>query len=390
MVQRLLQSSQPISAEIKVRKTVDDLENHSPLKNLASKLATKLAPIVLLGVLAATLTAGLIPRGSFTDNWLSWNETDRRTVFKEYGMVYGNFPSASALNDAEGLLLEIALTPQKSHDNLFRVITHIGAEGDPNPFILGQWRTQLIFLQGYDFANKTKSKRFGIDVTAFLNQSVNISIQLHSVENRLSINGEAIRHHAPSEYHWPMPNSLISIGNSPEGKLGWSGEISAFKVFKINSEYEPTVLLRDYAFNKDFKRSIEDLSNSDEELSVPKPGRFPALEVLHSVPLEELLRYSRVDLVLNLLGFIPLGVAAAGSTYFANRTRPFFSFLSAFLLCLVVSLTIELLQPLIPGRHSHLHDFILNLGGGFIGILGVTLVFILFTNHSRCTNAQYK
>lgn len=331
------------------------------------------------------LFAGLQPRGSYKDNWLSWNASEERTVFKEYGMAYGDFPSTQGHSDgADGLLLQLTLKLfLKENDGLYRIITHIGDEFDPNPIVLGQWRNYLILRQGLDSKSRTQNNRFSVDITEHINQSINVEIQLHANENRLSINGVMIQQHNPSEYLLDKISNNIAIGNIPNGNRGWAGEISAFKVYRINQQYQPTDLLLDYAFNQRFTQIIKDLSNHNAHLTIPKPGLFPELEILHIVPLKELLHQNPSDVIVNLLGFIPLGCATAFAIFCFTGRNSYHLLIGGFATCSFVSLLIELSQALIPSRFSHLHDLILNISGGFLGVLACSLVLLMVPHLHR-------
>jgi glycopeptide antibiotics resistance protein len=75
------------------------------------------------------------------------------------------------------------------------------------------------------------------------------------------------------------------------------------------------------------------------------------------------------DIIINFIGFIPLGLVflatfvKAGSVFRQNAV------LIAVGLCFTVSLTIEILQAWIPSRSSDFLDLILNTLGGFLGAM---------------------
>ena len=96
------------------------------------------------------------------------------------------------------------------------------------------------------------------------------------------------------------------------------------------------------------------------------------------VPFKEMLRYSFGSnlFIKNVLGniimFIPYGFFVS---YYLNLKKP----LSAFLLVLLVSLSIETTQLLI-GRVFDIDDIILNITGGILGFFIYKLIFII-NNH---------
>lgn len=85
---------------------------------------------------------------------------------------------------------------------------------------------------------------------------------------------------------------------------------------------------------------------------------------------QEILLYLLSDVVGNLLLFVPVGLALAG----LSRTRHS-GWLLARTVALAASLSIavELVQRLIPGRASDIDDVIFNTLGAFLGALGLLL-----------------
>ena len=94
-------------------------------------------------------------------------------------------------------------------------------------------------------------------------------------------------------------------------------------------------------------------------------------------------------MTINVLGFIPFGAAIIWLWALShnNHTNPInaasvasFKVIGITLLvCMLVSLFIELAQYHIPGRNSHLHDLALNVIGGCIGIVGFIATYKIKT-----------
>lgn len=77
---------------------------------------------------------------------------------------------------------------------------------------------------------------------------------------------------------------------------------------------------------------------------------------------------------LNVVGFIPVGIAFYGFLQCFSRSLSRRSLLLAVVLCMLLSLGIELAQAWIPTRYSSLQNLILNTFGAWIGIAGWRLV----------------
>ena len=72
-------------------------------------------------------------------------------------------------------------------------------------------------------------------------------------------------------------------------------------------------------------------------------------------------------MIINVLGFVPLGFLAMGLLAAMRRTGFWQSLGSVVAFCLCVSLVIELVQYFLPGRSSSLVDVATNAGGALLG-----------------------
>jgi VanZ family protein len=77
--------------------------------------------------------------------------------------------------------------------------------------------------------------------------------------------------------------------------------------------------------------------------------------------------YSYGDVIINVLGFVPLGFLAMGLLAEMRRTGFWQSLGSVVAFCLCVSLAIELVQYFLPGRSSSMVDLLTNTLGALVG-----------------------
>jgi hypothetical protein len=77
--------------------------------------------------------------------------------------------------------------------------------------------------------------------------------------------------------------------------------------------------------------------------------------------------YNRGDVIINVLGFVPLGFLAMGLLTEMRRTGFWQSLGWVVAFCLCVSLSIELVQYFLPGRSSSLVDVLTNTLGALVG-----------------------
>jgi glycopeptide antibiotics resistance protein len=81
----------------------------------------------------------------------------------------------------------------------------------------------------------------------------------------------------------------------------------------------------------------------------------------------ELYRSLYADLVVNLIGFIPLGLVFSVTLGLYKGQFDKSVMVFSVLLCFFLSMGIEIGQAWIPSRNSNLHDLVLNTAGGWIG-----------------------
>lgn len=77
--------------------------------------------------------------------------------------------------------------------------------------------------------------------------------------------------------------------------------------------------------------------------------------------------YSRGDVIINVLGFIPLGFLAMSLLAEMRRTAFWQSLGWVVAFCLYVSLSIEIVQYFLPGRSSSMVDLLTNTLGALVG-----------------------
>ena len=81
----------------------------------------------------------------------------------------------------------------------------------------------------------------------------------------------------------------------------------------------------------------------------------------------------RSDIIVNVLGFVPLGFLFAFWRGQVNGSRRWGSYVFAVLIGALVSLAIEVTQAFIPARDSSLIDVLCNITGAISGVTGFHL-----------------
>ncbi len=328
--------------------------------------------ITFLIITTITLTFGLLPRGDFDANWVEYDQSNNATWIGEYGYAIGQLPEiTNQPSNNINTRFDLTLTMREQLGPTFRILIYVGENCESEPLIIGQWRTHLIVMQGCDFPNTSGRVRLSTDIAAYLRTKTTISIILGHSNNKLLINDKLVSTKSSSVYKAPSAiESSIIVGNAPDGQHGWSGSISSLSIKQVSETNGISNTIRDYQFGEYYgARTIIDASAAGSSLSVPSPGIFQKQIRLARTSIKSLLKAHRIDVAINLIGFMPMGFVSSlllyGCVGFQGRAL----LLTTLIVACVVSLSIELSQVYIAGRKSNLHDLLLNIAGGLLGYI---------------------
>lgn len=346
--------------------------------------------LLLIVVWCTTLAFGLVAYDDYDSKWVSLNEAEDGIRFGEYGLAHGKFPELTNLHDTNNNLeIKINLLVEEAASSGFHVLAYIGTEDDEQPLIVGQWQSHIIVMQGYDFANKQSLPRLTTNVEKWFGQSFELKILLNQNRNVMYVNEEPVSTHSPSTYILEKTDTIISIGNTLDGKLGWSGIIQKFSV-----EHQDTAIIKSTPIaNYDFTALIEETQvinsiDGEYDLLVPPVGQFPKALFLNDLKIDNLFQNAPFDLFINFFGFIPLAFCLS---LFLKLQFTALSDLSIAGCTLILgtgtSFFIEYVQQYIPGRNSDLHDLVLNFSGVVAGIICYKL-FIWLSSPDTLPTAQ--
>jgi VanZ family protein len=182
----------------------------------------------------------------------------------------------------------------------------------------------------------------------------------------------------------------LVLGNSVHGNHVWQGDFHGLVIsakalspeaVRLNFDrwanarnfdfLMPCSAMLLYTFDRDIDARLSDRSGNGNDLTIPE--RLVVLQKTILAPLQRQLHLNRAavgDMVVNVVGFIPVGIAIYGFLQCFSGPLSRRSLLLAVVLCMLLSLGIELAQAWIPTRHSSLQDLILNIFGAWIGIVG--------------------
>jgi VanZ family protein len=187
-------------------------------------------------------------------------------------------------------------------------------------------------------------------------------------------------------------HAIMTIGLSATGQNPFRGELYNLGLFNnvdipdslgknlvfINKKIPSEIIGKSKAFF-DFtgsnKRKVCDISGNGWYLHVPLIPRIFKYRIYQPINGVYGNRKSlTMDIVINFLGFIPLGAAAC--LFFLTRSKK--TMLSLIYVLIISSLTsflIETTQIFIPTRESQISDMILNIAGATTGAFAVSFAF---------------
>lgn len=353
----------------------------------------KKATFALVSYLIFLLVVGLWPFDFSAVNNIFLSSDGNGIVFSRFSHVYAPLPDptgADKIDHVDGItvLLEVepAMEPLTNVSYLFSIYS----DSLDRELVLGQWRHSLILRQLDDTVG-WEAPYNGLQVSDIFKAGSAARIAVVSSETRgtvVYVNGviRARFHRIPLTRDDLPPESFIIIGNSASGKNQWSGTIRSLHVYaseikhdEINSYFErlslhPPEDINNITADGGYILSLTPAvfsrySGNDDHLIIPAVFR-PNKRIFLGLPsgVSNYVSHNRLDIFVNLIGFIPLGFLTALFMKLSSTLKTWTVFRLAVVFGVMVSLGIELLQVLIVTRSSSSADLVLNISGTIIGV----------------------
>jgi VanZ family protein len=339
----------------------------------------KLLPLVCLVISMGLLIAGLWPFRFFPGNNVQWIDGRSGLRFDKYGIVSGKgplFAPGGAIDLARSFTIRMAVLPREEPSGSIPRILSVHDDAWRELFFLGQWRDELILriLEAERFFRL----RYRETGAGGLQKDAKRSIVVRSDTNGLTLFVDGV----PIDSRPGVDFSLLSdrrgpawviLGNSPTGESPWRGDLLSLSFYPIalsKSEIESKItgpVIR-YNFSEGSGSICRGSADPRHDLFIPSTFRAPAKRVL--VPPWRIQEYNRSfwkDVFVNILGFIPFGIAVYAWTRKDGDRKNAIAMGITILLCAGISLFIELLQVYLPTRDSSLTDVLNNILGTYIG-----------------------
>lgn len=341
-------------------------------------------------ILVITLFFGLKPKGYRFVNQVHWLQQGNGIAFTDVGMIH----SEKMLGEI-GITDSIIITAEvlsSSNKRLGRFVAIVNQKGD-EIFYVDQWRKNL-FVSLHGEMNKPP-------VVAHLHNALSAD-KIRRVTIGIGSESVWLESDDDKKVATKLPlglqprfleNCTLLIGYCASGKNPWNGEL--YKLTLSNGCFSraddsshlavlgTTKVLKhvnndpiaEFLFAKSSDRRIINQRCDSWNLVMPlfpKIFKYDWFQPLTRIfPLSNYLNLNTIiDSIVNLLGFIPLGAVflLLFSTFHQTHSK---AFLFTFLIALLTSTGIELIQVFIPTRCSQMIDIVLNVAGACIGAFSV-------------------
>jgi len=367
----------------------------NPSHLLARKRALGL---LLLAITSGILVAGLWPFNFSPRNEVEWLKNTGGARFYGLGLAYTEKPILSSpqtsiptIQDSNiplGLSIELWLQAgTESAPYTARILSLYDNQGIER-VVLSQWKSGLILQKDIRGRHEERQPKLGIRNALPKGGKRFFTITSGAGGTCIYVGGKLLEKHP--RFRLTSGKSLgpcqLILGNSPRGKQSWQGNLYSLAVYDVTLTEEQVFqhfqkwenqegaflskergLVALYLFDESSGPLAHDRAGNYNLLI---PSRFEALQKTVLVPPWkdfELSRSYALDIITNILGFIPFGFFLAA--YLRTRKTPMAarSSLVTILAAGITSLIIELLQIYLPMRSSQCADVICNTLGAALG-----------------------
>ena len=260
------------------------------------------------------------------------------------------------------------------------------------PLIIGQWRSYLVIRSRIDQNESNHPyQESGLKNALITNQKSLITIVSGKEGTEIYVNGELAKSSSKISFD-PLRHitGQLVLGNSATGKNPWFGNLFGLSIY--NRKLSPEQVKRNYinwtqneqkieqevlsnpfimyAFKEQRNSYVYNQVNDKNILIIPKKYKVLKRDIL--VPFWQIDDLDTVlvwDVVLNILGFIPLGFCTVGYLQQIKQFKKNVAYFVAVLSGSIISLAIEVIQIYLPMRYSSSLDLLCNISGTFLGVL---------------------
>lgn len=364
----------------------------------SKKNRLKLLVGLLVAIFFGTLFFGLRPKDFTFTNGANWISERPGIRFSKYGIAYTDpFVESikEGISELNGFSITIAFKPESFHEDGFNFILSIHNGKNCDQLLVGQWRSYIIVMNGDDYSNRRKTPRVAANIFSPTPKITFLTVSTSKKGTKVYVSSQLAKTNSDLILKIPKGDKTrLILGNSVYGKHSWNGEIYglAFYDYPLNANEalfhskrwhedqnlsfaekgKPAVL---YLFDE--KRGKKAFDRGEGKLHLEIPPRMHTLEKPILSPPWIGLKLNRnyfIDIIVNIIGFIPLGFILSTTLFKFNVTSEKRVVLMTVASCFILSLTIEIIQAWMPSRSSSMLDLMSNTSGALIGVLIYLLI----------------
>lgn len=336
------------------------------------------AKAVFLTAVIAVLIATLWPFDAFSRNGVTWLDKNGGLEFRNSGLVISKeYLKPAETNEAYSL--ELLVQPANGKTG---TILGFYDEARPTQLMIGQSGDRIIVTRNTTIqSDRTRPTEF--DVNDIFRPGTLAFVTVTSGPHGTSVylDGKLMGSRSILKLSRSDFSGQIVLGTSPTICEPWSGELRGLAIYAkelttqeafrhyqewTSGPHEANGAIAYYRFAEAAGREIRSDVTSGPPLEIPTRFEVPYKPFLRSARKEFKAdwRYAR-DAVVNIVGFIPLGLIAC--MYFSWTSSKRKAILAATIACGLLSLAIEVMQYYIPRRFSGSTDILTNTLGAAIG-----------------------
>ncbi|MGA8145119.1 MAG: VanZ family protein [Candidatus Acidiferrales bacterium] len=345
-------------------------------------IRTRIPGLICAAVLCGILVAGLAPFGR-PRNAVTWLENRNGLHFGSYATILSSAPFQTAASpETPACSLEIWLQPGST--TAANSIVSFSTPENPLQLVVHQYHSTLI-LKRQNPGDQHRTETIGVDGVFRQIKPVFLAITSGPQRTSMFVDGTLAESFPRVHFGNDCAGQLV-VGTSPVGNDRWSGQLLGLAVYQreltaaqVNQHFATwTTTGRPelsgienvkalYLFDERSGNIAHNAIQPGIDLNIPKH-----YSLLHQKFLEPFWKEYKPgrsywwDVIENVVGFLPLGFFFCA---YWSSVRPIkHPALATVVLGFAVSLTIEVLQSLIPIRASGTTDLFTNTLGTFLGV----------------------
>lgn len=331
-------------------------------------------------------------KGFRPKNHVQWSDSGVGLTFKRFAMIHTkSFFSSADRFSGNRLTIECAVEPEFSKYSGFRFLLLLHDGRDERQLVVGQWRSSLYIMNGDDYSYQRKLPRISVQLDDKAQRAQLVTIVSSASGTAVYLDGHLKKRKTALVLKLPdrVEQTRLVVGNNLRGNRPWTGKILGLALYDrvIEEEkvlkhfqtwyrgnnfnaFKPDAPQLLYAFDEGKGHTVYNRIGPGLDLMVPVRLKALKKNVLSWPKVSKSTLHNLIkDAVVNLLGFIPLGLVLAATLSrlqgVGGRTIWAVVLLSSF----CFSLIIEMVQIFMPSRDSSILDLILNTFGGWLGVV---------------------